>query len=141
MKDKKEINVFVASPGDVKDEREIVRKVCEELNKSTLLKPFGISFETTGWEKAFPAPGRPQEIINKFVKECDIFVCIFHKMFGTPTGKVESGTLEEFLLAYDLWKSLEKPHIMFYFKEVKITSRKDLVDTQLQKVLDLKEKI
>lgn len=54
---------------------------------------------------------------------------------------MESGTLEEFLLAYDLWKLLEKPHIMFYFKEVKIRSMKDLEDEQLRKILDLKDKI
>ncbi len=138
---KKEINVFIASPGDVKEERKIVRDVCEGLNKSTLLKPYGIYFQTTGWEDAFPSPGRPQQIINKLMDGCDIFVCIFHKRFGTHTGKVESGTLEEFLLAYDSWKSLETPHIMFYFKEVKISSKKDLMDAQLQKVLDLKERI
>ncbi len=137
----KEINVFIASPGDVKEEREIIRETCEELNKSTLLKPFSIYFQATGWEDAFPSPGRPQQIINKLLDGCNIFVCIFHKRFGIHTGKVESGTLEEFLLAYDSWKSLETPHIMFYFKEVRISSKTDFEDKQLQKVFDLKEKI
>jgi len=66
---------------------------------------------------------------------------MFHKRFGSSTGKEEAGTLEEFLNAYDSWKTYKKPHIMFYFKEVKIRSRNDLKDEQLQKVLDLKEKI
>ncbi len=61
---------------------------------------------------------------------------MFHKRFGSPTGKEEAGTLEEFLLAYDSWKSLEKPHIMFYFKEVKIGSIEDLEDKKLQKVIE-----
>ena len=141
MKHKKEINIFIASPGDVKEERGIVREICDELNRSTLLKPFGISFEATGWEDAFPSPGRPQEVINKLVDECDIFVCIFHKRYGTPTGEEESGTLEEFLNAYDSWKEYKKPHIMFYFKKVEIGSSSDLKDPQLIKVFDLKEKI
>jgi len=141
MANKKEITVFIASPGDVIEERNDVRKVCDELNKSNLLKPFGVYFQATGWEDLFPSPGRPQEIINRLVEKCDILVCIFHKRFGSPTGKEESGTLEEFLNAYDSWKKWKKPHIMFYFKEVKITSRKDIEDPQLQKVLDLKEKI
>jgi len=141
MRDKKEINVFIASPGDVTEERNIVRTVCEGLNKSALLKPYGILFQATGWEDVFPSPGRPQEIINRLVAECDIFVSIFHKRFGSPTGREASGTLEEFLLAYDLWKSLKKPHIMFCFKEVKIRSKKEREDPQLIKVLDLKDKI
>ena len=141
MANKKEITVFIASPGDVIEERNDVRKVCDELNKSNLLKPFGVYFQATGWEDLFPSPGRPQEIINRLVEKCDILVCIFHKRFGSPTGKEESGTLEEFLNAYDSWKKWKKPHIMFYFKEVKIRSRKDIEDPQLQKVLELKEKI
>ncbi len=141
MKYKKEINVFIASPGDVKEERSIVRDVRKELNESPWLKDYGFYFEATGWEDAFPSPGRPQEIINRLVDECDIFICVFHKRFGSPTGEEEAGTLEEFLLAYDSWKTFERPHILFYFKEVKIRSMKDLEDPQLKKVLDLKEKI
>lgn len=132
VKIKKELNIFIASPGDVPEERNIVRKVCEDLNKSTLLEPYGISFKVTGWEDALPSAGRPQAIINQLVNTCDIFICIFHKRFGSPTGKAESGTLEEFLLAWDLWK---------FLKDVKTTSLKDLEDPQLRKVLELKEKI
>lgn len=134
-------NVFIASPGDIKTERSIVREICESLNKSQFIKSFGVLFEVTGWEDVFPSPGRPQEIINRLVAECDIFICIFHKRFGSQTGTEESGTLEEFLLAYDLWEKTTKPHIMFYFKEAKIQSLNDLQDSQLIKVLELKEKI
>ncbi|MBF8277704.1 MAG: putative signal transduction protein with Nacht domain [Candidatus Brocadiaceae bacterium] len=141
MKDKKEITVFIASPGDVTEERNIVRSVCEGLNKSALLKPYNLLLQATGWEDAFPSPGRPQEIINRLVKECDLFICIFHKRFGSPTGKEASGTLEEFLLAYDDWKTLQKPHIMFYFKEASIRSKKEREDPQLAKVLDFKDTI
>lgn len=141
MKDQKTFDVFIASPGDLLEERRIVREVCNELKRSTFLKAYRISFEAVGWEDAFPAPGRPQEIINRLIKECDIFVCMFHRRFGTYSGKEESGTLEEFLDAYDSWKSCKKPHILFYFKEVKVRTAKDLQDPQLQKVMNLKEKI
>ena len=88
MKPKREINVFIASPGDVQEERAIVREVCASLNRRpTIGDNFGILFTPVGWEDAFPSAGRPQEIINRLVKECDVFVCIFHKRFGTPTGK------------------------------------------------------
>ncbi|MCP4690576.1 MAG: DUF4062 domain-containing protein, partial [Desulfobacterales bacterium] len=104
MKSMKELSVFIASPGDVAAEREIVREVCEELSGSPMLREkFHLSFRAVGWEEAFPAPGRPQEIVNRVVKECNLFVCLFHERFGTPSGVVESGTLEEFLLAFDQW--------------------------------------
>jgi formylglycine-generating enzyme required for sulfatase activity len=137
----KKIKVFIASPSDVEFERGIVRETCEALNKNNLIKSYGILFEATGWEDVFPSPGRPQEIINRLIAECDIFICIFHKKFGSSTGTADSGTLEEFLLAYDSWKACKKPHIMFYFKEAKVGSLSDLKDVQFIKVLELKEHI
>ncbi|MFC2155126.1 NACHT domain-containing protein [Acidobacteriota bacterium] len=68
-------------------------------------------------------------------------VGIFHRRFGTPTGKAKSGTFEEVMRAYDLWKGNKKPHIMLYFKKVEITSGADLKDEQLQKVMDFKDEI
>jgi hypothetical protein len=109
--------VFIASPGDVPEERKIVRDVCRQLNDDRLVRSYDAAFRPVGWEEAFPAAGRPQEIINRLVVECDILICLFHKRFGTPSGKETSGTLEEFLLAYDLWQNLTKPHIMVYFKD------------------------
>lgn len=43
MKKIKTLKVFIASPGDVAEEREIVRKVCEELNKTP---PFKKTYNT-----------------------------------------------------------------------------------------------
>ena len=130
-----EYKVFIASPGDVPDEREIVRDVCRQLNDDRLVRSYDAAFRPVGWEESFPAAGRSQEIINRLVVECDIFVCLFHKRFGTPSGEEASGTLEEFLLAYDLWQNLTKPHIMVYFKDVSIRSASDFKDLQLQVVL------
>ncbi|MCP4689218.1 MAG: DUF4062 domain-containing protein, partial [Desulfobacterales bacterium] len=142
MKSKLELSVFIASPGDVGEEREIAREACEDLSGKPLMRDtLGLSLLATGWEDVFPSPGRPQEIINSLVRECDIFICIFHKRFGSPTGKSGSGTLEEFLLAYESWKKLEKPHIMFYFKRAMVSGLRDLEDPQLQKVFKLKESI
>ncbi len=135
------LNVFIASPGDVPEERNIVREICDALNKSPLCQRFSLAFRVLGWEDAFPSAGRPQEIINKLVKECDIFVCIFNKRIGTPSGKEDSGTTEEFFLAFDSWKSMKKPHILFYFKDVNISSPHEFNDPQLRKVFELREKI
>ena len=130
--------IFIASPGDVPEEREIVRDVCRQLNEDRLIRSYDVAFRPVGWEDAFPGAGRPQAMINRLVEACDIFVCLFHKRFGTPSGEADSGTLEEFLLAYDQWQNLTKPHIMFYFKDVQVRSIDDLKDPQIQKVFELK---
>lgn len=93
MKNLSQLSVFIASPGDVEEEREIVREVCEELSKNALCRMHSLRFHAVGWEDAIPAAGQTQEIINKLVEECDIFVCLFHKRFGSPSGKEDSGTL------------------------------------------------
>ena len=136
-----EYNVFIASPGDVPEERAAARDVCRQLNEDPLIRKGNAAFRAVGWEEAFPEAGRPQEIINRLVRDCDLFVCLFHKRLGTPSGKEESGTLEEFLLAYDSWRELKKPHIMLYFKDVQIKSPAEFNDLQLKKVFDLRGRV
>ncbi|MDM8544538.1 SUMF1/EgtB/PvdO family nonheme iron enzyme [Desulfococcaceae bacterium HSG9] len=62
-----------------------------------------------------------------------------HVRFGSPTDKAPAGALEEFLLAYDDWKTTQKPHIMFYFKAPQPRNLEDI--NQLQKVFELKNRI
>jgi len=111
------LNVFIASPGDIVIERKIVREVCLGLNESDLLHHLGVSVHTAMWDDVFPSPEQPQAIINRVADECDILVCIFYKRFYPRSGRIESENLNKFLLAYDSWKSLKKPHVMFFFKE------------------------
>ena len=135
------ISVFIASPSDVEAERKIVRRVCENLNKDPLVKEKQILLNPVGWEDVVSSAGRPQDTINLLVKNCDVFVCILHKKYGTPTGNSGSGTEEEFLNAYGDWKNTRKPKVLFYFKKAEVSSTADLKDLQLQKVFELKEKI
>ncbi|ACN16483.1 conserved hypothetical protein [Desulforapulum autotrophicum HRM2] len=137
----RQFKVFIASPSDLGQEREAVRAACDALNKRVLVKEKQVMLAAVGWEDAVPSAGRPQETINRLQKECDLFVCLLHKKYGTPTGASGSGTEEEFLNAYGTWKSLKCPKILFYFKEVRISSAKELQDPGLIKVMDLKEKI
>ncbi len=88
---------MIASPGDVFEEREIIREVIHDWNdvnavaSKTMLSP-------VGWEThSTPELGtRPQELINsRILKECDLLVGVFWTRLGTSTGKAESGTVEE----------------------------------------------
>ena len=68
------IRVFVATPSDVQEERKILRKVIEELNRM-----FGENYNTIldfiRWEThAVPDMGRAQAIINQQIGPYDIFL-------------------------------------------------------------------
>lgn len=88
---------MIASPGDVLEERDIIRSVIHDWNdihaalSEVMLAPIG-------WEThASPELGaRAQELINtRILKDCDLLVGVFWTRLGTPTGKASSGTVEE----------------------------------------------
>ncbi len=90
-------NVFIASPGDVQEERTIAREVIDEWN-AVHAEADGVILQAIGWEThSFPEMGdRAQGIINRQILEnSDILVAIFWYRLGTATGVAESGTIEE----------------------------------------------
>lgn len=103
--------VMIASPADVRAERQIMRDVIAEWNavnsraRSLVLLP-------VSWEShAAPSVGRPQGIVNKRVLEtCDLLIAIFWTRLGTPTGHYESGTAEEI----DKHVTLGKPAMLYF---------------------------
>ena len=109
------VRVFVASPGDVESERTSLSKIIDELN-TTIAPDKGYVLELVRWEThSTPSMGRPQAIINQQVGRYDIFLGVMWKRFGSPTGLAESGTEEEFNLAYKMWTESGSPWIAFYF--------------------------
>ncbi|HKQ36500.1 MAG TPA: DUF4062 domain-containing protein, partial [Verrucomicrobiae bacterium] len=89
--------VMIASPSDVRVERDLIRDILAEWNaihsssRKVVLLP-------VGWEThASPTMGeRPQAVINKQVlKDCDLLVGVFWTRIGTSTGEYASGTVEE----------------------------------------------
>ena len=133
------LKIFIASPGDVKLEREKARE--EILNLRPLAHKHGYDLEATGWEThATPGAGRSQELINRLVRECDLFIGILWRRFGLPTGEAGSGTIEEFNLARERYTEERAPEIMLYFREVHPDFLAD-PGPQLQKVLDFKKQV
>lgn len=111
------IRVFVASPDDVRSERDQLGHAIEELN-TTLGHDRGVVVELIRWEThGHPGMGRPQQVFNEQVGEYDVFIGIMWKRFGTPTGEAQSGTEEEFRLAYRAWEEERLRDILFYFCE------------------------
>ena len=91
------VNVMIASPSDVAQERRLVRDVIADWNavhtedKQVVLMP-------VGWEShSSPQMGqRPQEVINnQILAKCDLLIAAFWTRLGSPTGEAPSGTVEE----------------------------------------------
>jgi len=115
------LRVVVGSPGDVQTERDTLPSIINELN--LWVGPLGrLRVELFRWETdAFPSfhPEGPQGLIDSrlLIQECDIFIGIFWKRFGTPVTDAKSGTEHEFNLAYQAWKQKSRPEILFYFNQ------------------------
>ncbi len=122
------IQILIASPGDVQEEREIISEVIYEWNyvnsrdRSIVLLP--IRWET----HASPEMGSaPQAVINRqIVDYCDMAVAVFWTRLGTPTDKAESGTAEEIARIGNAGKP-----VMLYFSQAKVALRTvDLIEYQ-----------
>ncbi len=127
-------NVMIASPGDVQEERNIVRQVIHEWNDIHSEKT-KITLRPVGWETSTSpiTGGRAQDIINtQILNNSDLLVAIFWTRLGTPTGNSESGTAEE------LKKHIEagKP-AMIYFSEERV-AMKDVDQAQYNRLLEFK---
>lgn len=134
------LQVFVASPSDVSEERDLMESVVAQLNQ-VWSSSLGITYELMKWETnvrpTFSTD--PQAAINSQIgNDYDVFIGIFWGRLGTSTPRASSGTIEEFESALARHKATGgTPEIMLYFKDAPIPPSK--IDTkQLQSVLDFK---
>ena len=92
------LRAFLASPGDLEEERKAIRDVVSEFNDSWATQ-LGYQIDLTGWEDTVSGFGRPQHLINEDVDRCDLFIGMIWKRWGTPPstdGPYSSGFEEEF---------------------------------------------
>jgi len=115
-----ELSIFVASPSDVAEERDLLEDVVKELNLQWSRGVKGVRLELVRWEThSYPGVSSdPQAVINDQIgDDYDIFLGILWKRFGTATPRADSGTEEEFDRAYERHnKDPNKLRIMIYFK-------------------------
>jgi hypothetical protein len=145
----KRLRIFIASPGDVVEERDIVSNVVvPEIQRifsdnQLLGSKQQIELESIRWEThAWPDVGDdPQDVINKEIGEYDLLVGIMWKRFGTPTKRAGSGTGEEFERAYKYFKTYQKPKIMFYFRTTPFYTTTQAELGQFQKVVKFRGKL
>jgi hypothetical protein len=139
---RKVISFFLASPSDLAVERKIAKKVADELN-SMLSQKLSVHIELVGWEDTVSSAGRPQEIINRDLERCDVFIGLLWKRWGSAPdneSKYESGFEEEFTIATTSNKKSKKPLVSLFFKKIDATALSDPGE-QLQKVIKFKKNI
>ena len=116
------LRIVVASPGDVKTERDCVEAVAAELNHG-LADVLGLRLEVIRWETdAFPGfnlDGSQGHIDTALrIEESELVIGIFWKRFGTPVSDAASGTEHEIRKAYRSWEKTGQPQIMVYFNQM-----------------------
>lgn len=137
------LSIFLASPGDVADERNRLVDAISEWNK-TWARNLGVRLEVIRWEDdAYPGVGvDAQDVINQQLPvDYDLFIGIMWSRFGTPTARAGSGTVEEFERSLRMRHSgVNNPSIFFYFKDAPISPSK--IDTdQITKIRNFKQRL
>ncbi len=124
------MRIFLASPGDLSDERALALKALESLEYDPFLKD-RIIIETIAWDKPggdtpMLATMTPQEAISKHrpkPSKCDIVIVIFWSRLGTPlpmdytknNGEpYRSGTEWEYLDAFTAAQQSGRPEVLLY---------------------------
>ena len=117
---RKILRAFLASPGDLQEERKAVHDAVVEFNEAWA-DELGYQIELVVWKDTAASFGRPQYLINQDVDRCDLFIGMIWKRWGTPPnndGKFTSGFHEEFERSIDRRKQGETPEISLFFKEI-----------------------
>ncbi|NEV79111.1 DUF4062 domain-containing protein [Rhodopseudomonas sp. BR0C11] len=139
---RKIIRVFLASPGDLQEERRAAKAVVDEFNK-LWADTLGYHVELVGWEDTVSQYGRPQGTINQDLERCELVIGMMWKRWGTPpskSGPFTSGFEEEFETSLTSRRSTGRPELALYFKEVDKELLRDPGD-ELKKVVAFREKI
>jgi hypothetical protein len=135
------LRVFLASPGDVPQEREALPRVVDEFNV-TIGPLSDCRLEAIRWEThATPDAGRAQAVLNDQLSDYDIFIGIMWRRFGTPTGVAGSGTEEEYRIAFQRWRTNPELVLMFYFCEAPFYPRSVDELEQMKHVLSFRREL
>lgn len=139
---RKIIRAFLASPGDLQEEREAIRDVVAEFNESWA-NELGYQVELIGWEETVAGFGRPQHLINKDLDRCDLFLGMIWKRWGTPPdhgGEFSSGFEEEYARSMKRCEETGRPEISLFFKQI---PEEFMVDPgeDLKKVLEFRNQV
>jgi hypothetical protein len=108
--------VFIGIPEGLDDIRDAFREKLESFNKF-YAEAFGVSFKPVGWE-TLTAVGRPQEVINAGLRDCDAAVFVFHDRWVLmKTTSLSSGVEEEWHIANRLYQKGRIKHVALFLQK------------------------
>lgn len=125
------VRIFLSSPGDVAEERDLARTLINDILPVSPLIRGRFTFEVVSWDDPHAAPSlsahlTPQEAINRQLpkpSECDIVIVVLWSRIGTPLptdpGRNDgnfyrSGTEWEYENALSAARVDGKPEILIY---------------------------
>lgn len=97
MVDALPLRIFLASPGDLADERAVVR-ACVDEHRERGRGQSKAAYEVVGWDRVRGTARRPQEAINELIGESHFLIVLFKGSWGSESGSpwgYTSGTEEE----------------------------------------------
>ena len=137
---RKVVQIFLASPGDLQPERQAAKAAVDAFNKGWA-NWLSIQVELVGWEDTFKRFGRPQSQINLDLDRCDAFIGMMWRKWGSPPGgDYTSGFEEEFERATNSRKGSGRPEMTLFFKKIDSEFLKDQ-GPDLKKVLSFRERV
>lgn len=97
MVDALPLRIFLAAPGGLANERQVVRACVEERNARRKGES-SVTYDVVGWDRVRGTARRPQEAINELIAESHFLIALFKKSWGSEPGSpwgYTSGTEEE----------------------------------------------
>ena len=97
MVDALPLRIFLASPGDLKDERAAVRS-CVDEHKARREGVSNVTYEVIEWDRVRGTARRAQEAIDELISESHFMIVLFKSLWGSEPGSpwgYTSGTEEE----------------------------------------------
>lgn len=143
------IVVYISSPGDVQAERDVVKRVAQDINEDPAWRARCRLTVLAYEDSSAPQMGRmAQRIVDDFMRkssQADIVVSIFCNRMGTPTIDEESGqpfksgAHYEFDSAYShfVQSGEDRPRIMLYLGDKGISP--DAADEAINQYLSVRE--
>ena len=117
------MKVFIASPGDVKNERLVAEEVVSQVDR-VCRATLGLRTECFKWEHLPPLTPSPEDghiqdvILREQVLKCNVFVLILNKRYGSTTsGNKVSNTELEVETAFKMLEKKRNIMLLSYFRK------------------------
>ncbi len=109
------LKIFIASPNDVLEERDIAEEVIDKLKDQSARQR--LLLHSFRWERQPHGYGRPQTTLNRELRSAELTIVILWSKLGSVTnGSSETGSQEELRIAGELVSKGRSDDVFVYFR-------------------------